>query len=82
MRDLSIEAYKVALEHIRPDVERGDSLQSIQSSMHGNVSNGNWVDIRPGFKINVCEVGCVECDFWFSLRKLFAECQKKQVSLL
>ncbi len=75
------QALRVAIAHVQPDVDRGDTIQSISSSRHGTVANGNWVDIVSDYKVHVREVSGHKCDEYFSLRLIYKLCNTKQLTL-
>lgn len=83
-QELSIAAKNLALDHIRGDIGRGMTLDEIQKSWHGSVGPGYDVRIvaNQSYTIKVSRVNSIDCEFVYSLRKLYAQCKRGQLSLL
>ena len=76
--DLKDAAYNLAIAHVQPDVDRGYSVESIQATWHGSGGPEYHVDIIPGYRVHVTKVNGRDCDYYFPLRKIYAECLKRQ----
>jgi hypothetical protein len=82
--DLEFAARALALELIRDKVEWGYDVDKVQQSWHGIGGPDYSAEIvaNQSYTVHVGRVDGVDCDFTFSLRKLYAECKKGQLSLL
>lgn len=78
-------ARQIALDWLRPRIERGESIKDVADSMAGRASSGCWVQIggyawRRGQshklqarQVAVTKIGGVPCLYIFELADLFDE---------
>lgn len=80
--EIAVAAHTLAMKHIQTDVDRGYTVQAIQSSYHGAGGPDYHADVLSGYKVHITRVNGFDCDFMFDLRKLYAECKRGQVAML